>query len=364
MVVDDSSTARAMLMKLLAGHPSIDVVAVAMSGPQAMDFLQNNDIEILLLDVEMPETGGLQLLPQILLVKPDIKVIMVSSFTTEFADITIAALTMGASDYVPKPEIHEKNGVERFQHDLVEKICMLGEAKRHRKAAVETAVQEHITPIEKGEVGRHYHARGQSYPLRDYPQHQAIGALAIAASTGGPQALIHIFKQFDHRPPSYPIFITQHLPEKFPQFLANHIQKRSGLSCVEARDREPVKDGVIYIASGRAHLGVTRQANQHYVTLMHTPAENYCLPSADPMLRSLAKTYKAELFVIILTGMGHDGFHGAEAVVQEGGVVIAQDEASSVVWGMPKHVIAAGLCTDVMALDKIAEWLKQMEMRG
>lgn len=362
MIVDDSSLARAFLVRLLAEHEDVDVVGAAMSGPQGLRYLGSANVEIVLLDVEMPEAGGLQLLPRLLLAQPDLKIIMVSALTTEHAGISIAALTMGASDYVAKPDPEIAEDVERFHRDLIEKIRQLGTATRRRRAAVASAVQEHITPPpEPVEDGRHYHVHGTNFRLKEYPNVQRMDALAIVASTGGPRALVQLFNAFDGEPPAYPIFVTQHMPGAFTQSFAEHICKSSGLSCVVATDGEVVQAGMIYLAPGDYHLGVSKERTCPLIKLLDGPAENYCKPSADPMLRSLAACYRSGLIVIVLTGMGSDGLKGARQVVSEGGMVVAQDEASSTVWGMPGSVVSDGLCSDVMGLVAMTEWLKQME---
>jgi two-component system chemotaxis response regulator CheB len=184
-----------------------------------------------------------------------------------------------------------------------------------------------------------------------------LNALAIASSTGGPQALLAIFKEFKGLRPRMPIFITQHMPVNFTTILADHISKASGLDCHEAVEGEEVKAGVVYVAPGDFHMTVTRDALACRLHLDQNPQENFCRPSADPMLRSLAKAYGDKLLVAVLTGLGADGARGASDVVAASGIVIAQDEATSVVYGMPKAVADAKLTSAVFPLNAIAPFL-------
>jgi len=183
-------------------------------------------------------------------------------------------------------------------------------------------------------------------------------ALGIASSTGGPQALLSIFRDFKGLDLTGPIFITQHMPPNFTTILADHISKASGMDCHEAVHDEEVRPGVIYLAPGDYHMTVEKVGtNPCRISLNQDPQENFCRPSADPMFRSLAKIYHDKLLAVILTGLGSDGARGAGAVVEAGGAVVSQDEASCVVYGMPKAVAEAKLTSAVFPLSAMAPFL-------
>jgi two-component system chemotaxis response regulator CheB len=187
--------------------------------------------------------------------------------------------------------------------------------------------------------------------------------LAVGSSTGGPQALFALVQALGRAVPT-PVILTQHMPPAFTPLLAEHLGKLGGIACSEARDGEPIESGRLYLAPGDRHLLVEGTAGKLRARLSDAPAENFCRPSVDPMLRSLAQTYGRRLLCVILTGMGHDGRSGSEAVVGAGGSVVAQDEATSVVWGMPGAVATAGLCSAVLPLRQIGPLLCKLAMRS
>lgn len=205
-------------------------------------------------------------------------------------------------------------------------------------------------------------ASAQSIQLRDAPV-AAPEAIAIASSTGGPQALLQLFRGMAVCP-SLPILITQHMPACLTAALADHIGQVAGMPCHEAEDGQPVQAGAIYVAPGGYHMEVAGSGRQAIIKLNDDPPEHFCRPAADPIFRSLAQVYGAGLLAVILTGMGIDGRLGAAAVTAAGGSVIAQDEASSVVWGMPGAVARDGLCAAVLPLDEIGPYITQFAMRS
>ncbi|OYW14376.1 MAG: hypothetical protein B7X02_00175 [Rhodospirillales bacterium 12-54-5] len=351
MLVDDSAVVRGMLQSALKGEASILVAATAVDGQMALDILKRTPVDIIILDIEMPVMDGLTALPLLLALAPKVKIIMASTLTLRNAEISIRALELGATDYLAKPSASEAASVADFYRQLIEKIKALGgsaSASRPSTAAAApktTATSAPVAGVMRGVITDLPEA------LRMIPRAEAI---ALASSTGGPQALLAVFTALKGKIANTPIFVTQHMPPNFTTILATHISNAVGVDCHEAKSGEIVKPGGIYLAPGDFHMTVERQAGVPTLRLDQNPQENFCRPAADPMLRSLASVYGSKLFVAVLTGMGSDGAKGAEAVAAAGGYVIAQDEASCIVYGMPKAVADAKLAKAILPLNQIA----------
>ncbi len=376
MVVDDSAVIRGLLTRSLESDPELAVVASASNGQMALGSLKRHEIEIVVLDIEMPVMDGLTALPQLLAVNPTLKIIIASTLTRRGADISMKALASGASDYVTKPVASALTSAEDFKRELVAKVKALGHARRARLHQVQPARKDDAAPIRSPVVPAppsaaatpavsptQLPAAGRALALRPLTI-ERVQALAIGSSTGGPQALFRLLEALkaDMR---QPIFITQHMPATFTAILAEHIQRASGLPTAEGVDGEVVKGGRVYVAPGDFHMTVEAGADGgKIIRLTKTPPENFCRPSVDPMLRSLAQAYGRNLLCTILTGMGHDGLEGSRIVTAAGGAVVAQDEATSVVWGMPGAVATAGLCSAVLPLDEIGPLVRRLAVRA
>jgi|TARA_R110002072_G_scaffold727_17_gene5358 two-component system chemotaxis response regulator CheB len=357
MVVDDSAVIRGLLTRALEEDPTITVVASASNGEIALRSLARQDVEVVVLDIEMPVMDGLTALPLLLRAKPGIQVIMASTLTRKNADISMRAIGMGAADYIPKPTSRsELTGADSFRRELVTKVKALAQKKRGGRVATARVDRQH-SPITSsfGVVKPKITLRA---PSRFPPQ-----VLAIGSSTGGPQALFKVLGELKDSL-RVPIFITQHMPATFTTLLAEHLTRISGVPCAEAKDGEPVQPGRIYVAPGDYHMIVEDSDGKKVTRLRQTPPESFCRPAVDPMLRSLAKAYGSRLLTVILTGMGSDGLKGSQDVVAAGGTVIAQDEATSVVWGMPGAVAGNGVCSSVLPLEEIAPQISKMFMRS
>jgi len=356
VVVDETAVVRDLLSVALEADPEISVVASVANGDAALGTLSSADIEAVVLDIEMPVMDGLTSLPLLIEARPEIQVIMTSTLTRENADISLWALGLGAADHVTKPSARDDGQTAAaFKRDLKDKIKALCAAKRARKTCRPTDL-----PAEPGPVARP--ALAQSIRLRD-TSIRAPEAIAIASSTGGPQALLRLFRSMPDCP-SLPILVTQHMPACFTALLADHIGQAAGRPCLEAQDGQLLQAGTIYVAPGGYHMEIARHDGQAVTRLNDGPQEHFCRPAADPMFRSLAKVYGDGLLAVVLTGMGVDGRLGAAAVTAAGGSVIAQDEASSVVWGMPGAVARDGLCAAVLPLDEIGPYITQLAMRS
>jgi two-component system chemotaxis response regulator CheB len=353
MIVDDSAVIRGILARTLESEADIVVTATASNGEQAVRLLAQTPVDVIVLDIEMPVLDGLGALPRLLAIDRNIKIVMASTLTQRNAEISLKALDLGASDYIPKPTAtREISAGDDFKRDLVMKVRSLGAA--YRRAAGLPAWDSASAPVAASAAVA---VKAQAFALRPF-RARPIEALAIGSSTGGPQALIKFFKSLKSF--TGPVLVTQHMPPTFTAILADNIARSTGRPCAEAKDGEPIAAGRVYVAPGNFHMAVVREGSVVRVRLNQEPPENFCRPSADPMLRSMAQVWGASLLTAILTGMGHDGLKGSRAVVDAGGVVIAQDEASSVVWGMPGAVANDGLCSVVKPIEELVAFAEKL----
>ena len=344
MVVDDSAMIRGLLTRTLESDPAIKVVASAGNGELAVKAIARTDIDVVILDIEMPVMDGLTALPQLLRASPGVKVIMASTLTRRNAAISLRALTAGASDYIPKPtsarELHSTDG---FRRELLAKVKALGDpaARREKRSAA---------PLKGPRLNLY---RDAEIVLRR-PSAHPPQVIAVGSSTGGPRALFTVFQTLGSKL-RVPVLITQHMPPTFTAILAEHLERITGAGCAEARDKEALEAGRIYLAPGDFHMIVERKNGTPEIRLTKGPPENFCRPAVDPMFRSIAAAYGPNVLGVILTGMGRDGLNGGRALIEAGGTIIAQDESTSVVWGMPGAVATAGLCSRVPPIDQIAK---------
>jgi two-component system chemotaxis response regulator CheB len=349
--VDDSHVIRGLLSRSLGNDSSIQVVGTASNGKAAIDEVARTDIDVVVLDIEMPVMDGMTALPQLLAARPGIQVIMASTLTLKGASISMKALSRGAVDYVPKPtSTGEINSAEDFKRELIAKVKSWGAVARRRRGTAARARAE-AAPAARRESAR-------PLTLREVPMLFRPDCIAIGSSTGGPQALFKVFQMLG-KVTNLPVFVTQHMPATFTTILAEHLAQASGMPAAEAKDGEPVVPGRIYVAPGDFHMTVQVEAGRKLMRLDKNPPENFCRPAVDPMLRSLAKAYNGKVLTVILTGMGQDGLKGGRDLSAAGGVIAAQDEATSVVWGMPGSVASAGLCCAVLPLSDIGPYLRK-----
>jgi two-component system chemotaxis response regulator CheB len=354
MVVDDSVVARGLIARALESDSEVEVVSTASSGEQAVAALTRYKVEVVVLDIEMPKLDGLASLPLLTKADPDDKIIMVSSPTKRNASLCLRALSEGAADYVLKPSTARHLATARdFQRELLDKVKALGAARRGGNGRVSARVSTEL-PI----GARHRMLVSNPITFRR-PAVRRPEALAIAASTGGPQALMEVLAALGPKFP-LPILVTQHMPPTFTSILAERLAKTSGRPSREAADRETVLPGHTYIAPGDSHMLVESLGSRRVIRLDDGPPENFCRPSADPMLRSMARAYEGRVLGLVLTGMGQDGLRGGRLLIEAGGTLLAQDSATSIVWGMPGAVAAAGLCAAVLPLKDIAPYVNRL----
>jgi len=361
MVVDDSVVIRGLIGRWIEAEPDMVVVASLRTGLDAVNQVERINPDVALLDIEMPDLDGIAALPLLLAKKRNLVVIMASTLTRRNAEISFKALSLGAADYIPKPEsTREPSAAATFRHDLIQKIRHLG-AKVSRTAPL--APSPPLAP----ELNRaHEPARPALAPLAN-PQllRRAFGtqpprALLIGASTGGPQALMTLVADLGPVIDRFPVLITQHMPPTFTTILAEHLARASHRPAREGIDGELVRPGRIYLAPGGRHMRVVQQGAHAAIALDDGPPVNFCKPAVDPLFASAIEVWQGGVMAVVLTGMGSDGMRGGKEIVAAGGSVIAQDEATSVVWGMPGAATHAGICAAVLPLGQIAPKLIQL----
>jgi two-component system chemotaxis response regulator CheB len=358
MVVDDSAAIRGFLTRFIESDPDNKVITSVSNGKLAVDSLEPSKYDVVVLDIEMPVMDGMTALPLILKADPAVQVVIASTLTKANASITLDALKSGAAECLAKPTSQELAGSNAFQDELARKVKSLGHVARRKRgsavkpAAVKTATTAASAPPEQ-----------KKFTLRPEIIKYAPDIIAVGSSTGGPQALLQFFTDLKVKV-RQPIVITQHMPPTFTTILAEHISKQSGLLCQEAKDGDVVEGGHIYLAPGNFHMTVREQGGKKIIALNQDPPENFCRPAVDPMLRSLISLYGRKILAIIFTGMGSDGLKGCQQLVEAGGTVLAQDEASSVVWGMPGAVAMAGICTQVLPLTSMARAVREYADRS
>jgi len=334
MIVDDSVVARAVLSRMIENDDDFEIAAIAGTAEDAIDALQAVRVDTILLDLEMPGAGGLRSIPRILDNACGAHIMIVSSMAEEGAEETVAALAMGAADALPKPGTGRFNG--RFSEILIARLKALGYADTGHAAP--------RMPV--------FAAPVITAPLRAM-SNEPLQLLAIGASTGGIHALNSFFEALPKRI-GVPILVTQHLPPPFMQVFARQLAVSAKREALVAEDGMPLIADRIIVAPGNAHLTIAEGAPGPVVRLDREPATSGCMPSLDPMFRSAGELFGAAAAAVVLTGMGRDGVQGAARLVASGGSVLAQDEASSAVWGMPRAVLEAGLASALMSPENLA----------
>lgn len=378
MIVDDSAVIRGLIARILESEPAIRVVASVANGQFAVDRVRQTAIDVVILDIEMPVMDGLTALPKMLVLDPQLKVIVASTLTTRNAEISLKCLDAGAVDYIPKPTTARDvgglaGGSDAFRRELVEKILTHGAQRRSRPRSGQVpgraplrapTLAPGLAPARAAVLpSRAVAPAARTISLRQSSAMRPL-VLAIGCSTGGPQALKALLGSLVTDYLTLPIVITQHMPPKFTTILAEHIQQHTGRPTAEAADGEPLLPGRIYVAPGDRHLRVLSHDGGRILRLGDDPPQNFCRPAVDPMFCSLAQVFGPRVLAVVLTGMGSDGLKGGQAIVNAGGTVVAQDEASSVVWGMPGAVATAGLCSAVEPLAQLALSLRSLIVRG
>jgi two-component system chemotaxis response regulator CheB len=340
LVVDDSVVMRKLLREAIEADPSFSVRTAA-NGKLALAMMQQAHPDLVVLDIEMPELNGLETLQQIRRVNTSLPVVMFSSLTELGAEATIDSLMRGATDYVTKPFNDQgvSGAVEAIRRQLMPKIrALCGDIRRGSGFGTTESILRALPQSEN------VNGKSGSVPF---------SVLAIGSSTGGPNALTEVVSQLPGDFP-VPIVVVQHMPPVFTRFLAERLDAVSQLSVREAKGGEMLKPGDVWIAPGDFHLEMKRDGMDVRLQVQSGPQENSCRPSVDVLFRSAASAYPGAALAVVLTGMGQDGLAGARRLVESGSTLLAQDEATSVVWGMPGFVVRAGLADKVLPITEFA----------
>jgi two-component system chemotaxis response regulator CheB len=355
MIVDDAVVVRGLFAHWVEAEPDLELVAALRTGAEAVGQLSRTDPDVVVLDIDMPDMDGMTALPLLLARKRNLVVIMASTLTRRNAEISLQALKLGATDYIPKPPTARDVTVSvNFRRELVEKIRQLGlrALRRHSPAPVPV----HAPPL----VPRHPAERASAavtlQPLPVTPPR----VLLIGSSTGGPQALDAVLTRIGSVLERAPVLVTQHMPPTFTAILAEHLARSARCPVHEAQNDEEINAGHVYIAPGGKHMRVARRDGVAVIVIDDGPMVNFCKPAVDPLFTSAASVWGHRALGLVLTGMGHDGLEGARAIVGAGGHVLAQDEATSVVWGMPGQVAHAGLASALLPVQDIAPALNRL----
>ncbi|HTY56061.1 MAG TPA: chemotaxis response regulator protein-glutamate methylesterase [Candidatus Binataceae bacterium] len=333
LLVDDSVVVRRLLTQMLSADPALEVVGVAANGKIALNKIPQLKPDVVILDVEMPEMNGLETLAALRKSDKRLPVIMFSTLTVRGASATLDALALGANDYVTKPASEgESNSISRTHQELLDKIKVFG--GRVSLVARETSAAPALSCVR---------------PTRQYRPAEVI---AIGISTGGPNALAELMPCFP-ADLAVPILIVQHMPPVFTKLLAERLDAKSNIEIREAAAGDVVKPGTAWLARGDYHMTVERVGTEVKLRTNQAPQENSCRPAADVLFRSVAAAYGPTTLAAVMTGMGQDGLKGCEQIRSRGGQIVVQDEASSVVWGMPGFVARAGLADSIVPLAEL-----------
>ncbi|HLJ96556.1 MAG TPA: chemotaxis response regulator protein-glutamate methylesterase [Gemmataceae bacterium] len=350
LVVDDAVVVRRMLSTLLASDPALEVVGTAATGRIALAKIPQVNPDLITLDVEMPEMDGLQTLAAIRKSYPHLPVIMFSTQTERGAAATFDALALGANDYVTKPANVGSvvEAMERIREQLIPKIKLLC----GRSSTSQPGLRPGTGPV-----------RTTGLSPANGDKEARIDIVAIGASTGGPNALAELIPTFPANFP-VPVVIVQHMPPVFTRLLAERLMSRSAVTVAEGVNGGQLVPGRVWIAPGDYHMAVVGKGVGAKLNLHQRPPENSCRPSADVLFRSVAESHGPHVLVVVLTGMGQDTLRGCEAIRHVGGYVLAQDESTSVVWGMPGFVTRAGLAHRVLPLGQMGPEILRRVQKG
>lgn len=338
LVVDDSAVVRGLVARWIEADGRMELAATCPDGEQGLKRAAELQPDLVVLDVEMPRMDGLTALPLILKAAPKARVVMASTLTRQGADVTVKALSLGAADFAAKPGAGQLGGAEAYRTELLQKLV---------------ALSPRLTPPPRIAAGP-AHPAARAAPVRP-------SVIAIGASTGGPQALREVVAALP-ADAGAPFLITQHMPRLFTAMLAEHLSKL-GLPAAEAVDGELLRPGRIYLAPGDFHMTVKAGTGGLHAALDQSPQVNFCRPAVDPLFMSLADAGLSHVLAVVLTGMGSDGREGVRRLRAAGAQVIVQDQASSVVWGMPGAVAEAGLADMILPLKDIGPEIAR-RMRG
>jgi two-component system chemotaxis response regulator CheB len=383
MVVDDALVVRGIVARWLQAEQGLEVVATHRSAKTALDDLYRVQPDVLILDIEMPDMDGVTALPLFLAKQPGLAVIVASTLTRRNAELSIRCLSLGAMDCLAKPQTSgEMTSTTDFKRELIDRVRALGGRAIARSARQGGTTHAPVAPApvqprgpkavtqalhdpaqRAGGPPDNSFLRRSNEPLKLRKMPNILPrALVIGSSTGGPQALAVLFAGIKSLLPRMPVLVTQHMPPSFTTILAEHLGRVAGVPCHEPVDGEHIHAGTVYVAPGGKHMKVAQSADGPVIRITDDPPVNFCKPAVDPLFYSARDVWGSHLISVVLTGMGSDGARGALAIAEAGGAVIAQDEETSVVWGMPGATAHSGACSAILPLSSIAPQLVSMVM--
>jgi len=348
VVVDDSALIRALLTEIINAQTDMEVVGTAADPYQAREIIRSLNPDVITLDVEMPRMDGLDFLEKIMRLRP-MPVVMVSTLTEKGADVTLRALELGAIDYVAKPKVGVSRGMRELGQEICEKIRIASQAKIFRRSApVSTPVPSETVKSESKVI---------------FSRHSTEKMIVIGASTGGTEAIREVLT---HLPADSPaVVITQHMPQGFTTSFAKRLDGLCKIRVKEAQDGERILPGHAYIAPGGMHFAVQRSGANYVAEVFDAEPVNRHKPSVEVLFQSIAKNVGPNAIGVMLTGMGKDGAHAMLEMRQAGAYNFAQDEASCVVFGMPKEAIAVGAVDEILPLLQIGKAvIERMKIAG
>lgn len=368
LVVDDSVVIRRLVANALSIDPDIEVVGTASSGRLALQKIAQLKPDVVTLDVEMPDMNGLEALVELRKTHHRLPVIMFSAVTERGASATLDALAKGANDYVTKPTSvgSVDEAMANVRRQLIPKIKALaewaaaGDRRRVRPAGGAPATQK---PTPTSQPRRSVAPASPAQAPRRHVVHPRVDAVAIGVSTGGPDALSEVLPKLAAGLP-VPILVVQHMPPVFTRLFAERLSAKCGLMVTEAKPGDIVMPGCVYIAPGDFHMTVERDGDDVRIATNKDEPEAWCRPAVNVLFRSVAKVYGGNTLAVVLTGMGQDGLRGVELLYSQGAQVVVQDEASSIVWGMPGSIATAGLADVIVPLTGVAAQISQRVAAG
>jgi len=378
LVVDDTVTYRQILSKLVEEIKDTQLSGTASNGKIALSKIKIKEVDLVLLDMYMPVMNGLETLQAIKKEFPHIEVIMLSAFEKGNANLTMQALESGALDFITKPseESIEKN-IAKLRSALIPLMSLVKTRKFSRKArSLSQAKIEPSKPVNRthtkppiepkpqiSTVPKPVSKKTESPTKHSLRTVNKIDAVALGVSTGGPNALLKVIPVIEKAFP-VPILAVQHMPPMFTASLAERLDKQSEIKVCEAADGHRIEPGVMYIAPGGRHMVIKKSVAGNHISLIDSPPVNSCRPAVDVLFRSILNVYAGNVLTVIMTGMGTDGAAGVSAIRRKGGYSIIQDEASSVVWGMPGAVAKSDNADETIPLDKLAIRIQELVKKG
>jgi len=350
LIVDDSVVFRSQIKSALEGVGNIEVVGTANNGKIALQKLAQSSVDLITLDMEMPEMGGIETIREIRKAKFPVKIIVFSSHTTRGSEAALEALTAGAHDFVAKPsgtEMTFENAAAKIRDELLPKLQQFVSGGTR---APELAKSSHLNPL---------HALNKTTYVKRDLRTFSPSVLVIGSSTGGPPALEVVLKNLS-LPLRIPILIAQHMPPVFTASLAKRLKESSGVEAAEGVHGEELKPNRIYVAPGDYHMGLEKRGTQVFIKLDKGPQRNSVRPAVDVLFETAAEIFANRTMGLILTGMGEDGLCGAKLIKSKGGGVMIQDQASCVVFGMPGAIFQSGIHDDIGNLSSINEVIRKV----